>query len=114
MTERDIFFVVIDQTDPVARAAYLDEVCAGDVSLRARVEALLRSHQAAGSFLASAADHPSLATVGSKKALPLGPDDATAQFTPDAGDPSARATENYRPGSPMVTIDHADSDLAPF
>src|SRR5437588_596926 len=33
------------------RSAYLDEACAGDPDLRRRVEALLRSHDEAGSFL---------------------------------------------------------------
>ena len=33
------------------RAAYLQQACGADASLRARVEALLHSHQAAGSFL---------------------------------------------------------------
>jgi serine/threonine protein kinase len=51
MTERDIFLAAIDLADPAAQAAYLDLVCDGDASLRARVESLLRSHEAAGSFL---------------------------------------------------------------
>jgi WD40 repeat protein/serine/threonine protein kinase len=36
---------------PEERAAFLDEACAGDAGRRARVEALLRAHQAAGNFL---------------------------------------------------------------
>ena len=50
MSERDLFLAAIDRPDP-ARAAYLEEACAGDVALRARVEDLLRSHDTAGSFL---------------------------------------------------------------
>src|SRR5262245_30507479 len=51
MTERDIFLAALDIPDPAARAAYLDEACGGDKVLRAGVEALLRSHENAGSFL---------------------------------------------------------------
>jgi eukaryotic-like serine/threonine-protein kinase len=55
MTERDVFLAVIDLPDPTARAAYLDAACGGDAALRARVEALIRSHDNAGSFLAAPA-----------------------------------------------------------
>jgi len=40
---------------PHERAAFLDEVCAGDLSLRHEVEELIKSHQSAGSFIASPA-----------------------------------------------------------
>src|SRR5690242_7984074 len=36
-----------------ARAAYLDQACGGDATLRAAVEALLRAHLAADGFLPS-------------------------------------------------------------
>src|SRR5262245_9060780 len=51
MSERDIFLALLDLPDPAARAAYLDEVCGGDLGRRARVKALLRSHDMAGGFL---------------------------------------------------------------
>jgi serine/threonine protein kinase len=51
MTEREIFLAVLELADPAARVAFLDGACAGDASLRERVEALLRSHHAAGTFL---------------------------------------------------------------
>src|SRR5439155_17707963 len=38
-----------------ARAAYLDEACAGDTALRQRVERLLRANEEAGGFLQDAA-----------------------------------------------------------
>ena len=38
-----------------ARTDFLDRVCAGDVTLRAEVESLLRSFQEAGSFMESPA-----------------------------------------------------------
>jgi formylglycine-generating enzyme required for sulfatase activity/tRNA A-37 threonylcarbamoyl transferase component Bud32 len=55
MTEREIFVALLDLPDPQARAAYLDRVCGGNGALRARVEALLRAHDNAGSFLGSPA-----------------------------------------------------------
>jgi uncharacterized protein (TIGR03067 family) len=55
MTERDIFLAVLDLPDQVARKSYLESACAGDAARRARVEALLRAHEAAGSFLAEPA-----------------------------------------------------------
>src|SRR5260370_7602314 len=51
MSERDIFLALLDLPDAKARATYLDRACGGDDALRKRVEALLRSHDSAGSFL---------------------------------------------------------------
>src|SRR5262245_24211254 len=51
MNERTLFLTALEKEDPAQRAAYLDEVCAGDAALRARVEALLESHQREGKFL---------------------------------------------------------------
>ena len=58
MTEREIFLEAAEQPDEAARVAYLDRACEGDAGLRDRVEALLRSHDPAGSFLASPAVAP--------------------------------------------------------
>jgi hypothetical protein len=55
MTEREIFLALLDLPDSAARVRYLDRVCGGDRARRARVEALLRSHETAGSFLDSPA-----------------------------------------------------------
>ena len=38
------------QREPNERAAYLEEACRGDASLRKEVEALLASYERAGSF----------------------------------------------------------------
>ena len=52
--------------DPAARRAYLDEACEGNVGLREQIEALLRAHEEAGTFLelpsaaAAAATDPDL------------------------------------------------------
>jgi serine/threonine protein kinase/WD40 repeat protein len=53
MTERTLFLGALEKSDPAERTAYLDQACAGDPSLRERVEALLRSHETAGSFTGS-------------------------------------------------------------
>src|SRR5262245_1990562 len=50
MTERDIALAALDRYDPAERAAYLNQACAGDATLRERVEALLRSHEATVTF----------------------------------------------------------------
>jgi serine/threonine protein kinase len=52
---KEIFLGATEHADEAARAAYVDRACAGDAGLRDRVEALLRSHDPAGSFLASPA-----------------------------------------------------------
>ncbi len=49
-----------------ARAAYLDEACAGDATLRRRVEELLRAHEEASGFLqdpAAGAPRPAVAVT---------------------------------------------------
>jgi serine/threonine protein kinase/tetratricopeptide (TPR) repeat protein len=51
MSERTIFMTALEKNNPAERAAYLGEACAGDPTLRQRVEALLKSHDDAGSFL---------------------------------------------------------------
>jgi serine/threonine protein kinase/Tfp pilus assembly protein PilF len=54
MLEEDLFGAALEKTDPRERAAYLDQACS-DPALRARIEALLRSHEGAGNFLAGPA-----------------------------------------------------------
>src|SRR5262249_15367615 len=51
MTERDIFLNALEREDPAARAAYLDEACAGRPALRRRVEELLRYDREDPAFL---------------------------------------------------------------
>ena len=46
-----MFLRAVEMPSPDERAAYLDEVCAGDPALRAEVEQLLKAHQEAGNFL---------------------------------------------------------------
>src|SRR3954447_23124240 len=51
MTVDEVFAQALARSTAAERAAYLDEACAGDPTLRRRVETLLRSHEAAGDFL---------------------------------------------------------------
>src|SRR5437773_11406395 len=48
-----VFAAALTRESPEEQAVYLDEACAGDPGLRARVAALLQAHQEAGSFLAA-------------------------------------------------------------
>jgi serine/threonine protein kinase len=73
MNEETIFAAALEKKTPGERQAFLDAACAGDPSMRAAVEELLRADSDAGSFL----DHP-----------PIGPDatlasDANSRDTVD-------------------------------
>src|SRR5262249_45013920 len=50
MTEQEIFLAALDK-DPSERAAFLDEACAGNETLRRGVETLLRLHATPHRFL---------------------------------------------------------------
>jgi tetratricopeptide (TPR) repeat protein/serine/threonine protein kinase len=54
MNERSIFMAAVAMESAAQRSAYLDEACGGNAVLRQRVEALLGSHEQAGSFLVKA------------------------------------------------------------
>jgi serine/threonine protein kinase len=96
MTEREIFLALLDLPDPAARAAFLDRACGGDDTLRARVEALLRSHAAAGSFLGSpAVAPPDLSTSATQEVS--GEATPGDRATPD--DTLALLTSSARPDS---------------
>ncbi|MHC4405468.1 MAG: serine/threonine protein kinase [Planctomycetota bacterium] len=67
LDEEEIFHIARKLGDQSDRAKYLDQVCAGDVGLRGRVEALLVVHEQEKDFLksgpvepASTADHSTL------------------------------------------------------
>jgi serine/threonine protein kinase len=51
MNEQTLFIEALEKHDPAERAAFLDQVCAGDPALRQRLERLLQRHQQADSFL---------------------------------------------------------------
>jgi hypothetical protein len=52
MTEKEIFTVALQLTEPEARSAYLTQACRGDTELRHRVEILLRTYDRLGDFMA--------------------------------------------------------------
>ena len=62
MQEETIFTEALEKESPVERAAYLDEVCGGDLALRQRIDRLLMRHQQGDSFLESCGSAPA-ATV---------------------------------------------------
>ena len=64
---KEIFLEAAELPDEAARAVYLDRACCGDAALRGRVEALLRSHDPAGSFLGSPAVKLSESNVETQK-----------------------------------------------
>jgi serine/threonine protein kinase len=64
-----IFVAAVALATAGERAAYLDQVCAGDAALRGHVEALLRAHQRAGHLL----DRP----------VPGGPEQTGAYIPPE-------------------------------
>ena len=51
------------EREPHERASFLDQACGDDSPLREKIEALLRSHDGAGSFLASPASPPNFGKV---------------------------------------------------
>src|SRR5215212_6766511 len=73
-----VFDQAAEIAPPTDRAAFLDEACGGDADLRARVEALLRAHAAAGSFL----EHPAAGPAGTATFEPGGGAGETALHSP--------------------------------
>src|SRR5438309_10296624 len=73
---KDIFLEAADLPDEAARAAYLDKACGGDAGLRARVEALLGSHDPEGSFLGTPLVAPPDPGHFATRAFSLEPDHA--------------------------------------
>src|SRR5947209_3301266 len=56
-----IFNQAIERPTAEARAAYLDQACAGDADLRHRVDRLLAAHRAAPDFITLAPESPAIA-----------------------------------------------------
>src|SRR5438132_996603 len=87
----------LEKGTPEQRSTYLDEACAGDAALRQRVEALLASHEQAGSFLGK----PVPERLAEQMAIP-----ATADATQEEavagesrGDDLGFLTPSEKPGS---------------
>ncbi len=53
MNEQSLFIEALERHDPAERAAFLDQMCAGDHALRQRLERLLQRHQQDDGFLES-------------------------------------------------------------
>src|SRR5262245_28177380 len=71
-----IFWAALERTSADDRAAYLDTACANDPALRKRIEALLRAHEDAGSFLPNGSGGHAFAfdsTVGERPGAVIGP-----------------------------------------
>ncbi len=85
MDEQSIFLTALEKTSPDQRAAWLDEACGTNTQLRQRIEALLRRHDDAGSFL----EKPP-AELGLDCTEVLSPSDTRESPTP----PSARDQVN--------------------
>lgn len=51
INERVIFDAALELADPKTRQAFIEKACEGNAELLARVAALLKSHDEAGSFL---------------------------------------------------------------
>jgi len=58
MQEQSIFTEAIEKQDPVERAAFLDQVCAGEPALRQRIDRLLLRHEQGDNFLESPGPGP--------------------------------------------------------
>ncbi len=69
--ERRIFDQAVELPDPAARAAFLDQACAGDRVLRARLDALLAAAAPSEAFFARLS--PTLASLGSASGPGSGP-----------------------------------------
>lgn len=82
MSEREIFIEALRQEEPAARTAYLDRACAGDASLRRRVEILLRAHSRASRFLErpAAEQLAGVSAFDPTRAESRDPEDATLEF----------------------------------
>src|SRR5262249_23035839 len=73
-----IFCTAIELESPEARATFLEQICAGDAELKARVEKLLGAHFRAGSFLEAPAvartvDMPAEPPIAATPGTQIGP-----------------------------------------
>src|SRR6516225_2657916 len=91
MNEQAIFLAALDK-DPAECAAFLDEACAGDITLRQSVETLLRLH----------ADPQGLLDVPALEQL-VGPNPGVGNLAPDL----SFLAPSPEPGS-LGRLDHYD------
>jgi serine/threonine protein kinase/tetratricopeptide (TPR) repeat protein len=87
MTEDTLFGAALEKTDPVERAAFLDEACRGDPDLRERIEARLRRlEQQDDSFKDPTTLQTTRATAKDKASLHTGPESGRETSTSSAED----------------------------
>src|SRR5262245_3011550 len=85
---KEIFLAAAELTDQAAQLAYLKQACGGDAGLRERVEALLRSHDPAGSFLGTpAVVLGGLESAPTLESMPVVPGDRAARADPHHDEP---------------------------
>ncbi len=102
MNEREIFETALEISDPRARLAFLDKACRGDLELRAKVDSLMQSHEAAGSFL----DIPALDQMGGSTANTIVGSPAAGDDDNDAGQADLSFLKSSaKPGS-IGTLGH--------
>ncbi len=97
MTVDAVFTQALAKNTPAERAAYLDEACAHDLTLRQRVETLLRSHEAAGDFLGK----PAIQCAAEELAGPACAEDTQGDALVDDADrePLSFLASSDKPGS---------------
>ena len=97
MTIDAIFAQALAKNTPAERTAYLDEACAHDLTLRQRVETLLRSHEAAGDFLGK----PAIQCAAEELAGPACAEETQGEPPVDDGDrePLGFLASSDKPGS---------------
>jgi serine/threonine protein kinase len=114
---KEIFLEAAELPDGAARTAYLDRACGTDAVLRARVEALLQSHDPDGSFLGTPAavlsypDQAERQTSGAN--ADPGPEPGADHTATDTLSGSSDAGSAGRGSTGVVTDDEALTILAP-
>jgi serine/threonine protein kinase len=82
MNERAIFMEALERENPGDRSAFLNTACAGDATLRQRVELLLRAHDQSGNFLGKLGPE----RLAEQLASPGQPDETAAEKPGNDGD----------------------------
>src|SRR5262249_62224442 len=101
-----MFWGALERTSPGDRAAYLDTACAHDPVLRKRIEALLRAHQDAGSFLPNGSGGRTFAldsAVGERPGAVIGPYKLLQQIG-EGGMGTVYMAEQTEPGRRTVPL----------
>ena len=102
---KSIFLAALEKTSPADRRTFLAEACQGDVALRARVDALLNSHES-GSFPDYVAD--AAPAFDATQSVAVTPNDATKTNAGEAGPASADFSFLLPPREPghLGRLDH--------